>query len=187
MSRQNRADASWRDRLSNVTISGPLAASSAREYVYTHGYEPPTGAWAVPIDWVPDRLELVGEIRWVEYISRKKFEGPRTFIFNHKFLGANKPWLARGVNRYGETAYAVLGGGYTVTAHGIEDDASDRRRPPSAGDRVRADLPRGVVGMGTMYGFGVGSRHIDLSGKGLVLAYTRGRRAQLYVVPDRQP
>ena len=178
----------WRQTLARVPIPEHHRRSTRKEYVYTHGYEPPTGTWLVPLDWIPSRLELLGQIDWIEYISRKKFEGPRTFIFNHKHRSANRPWLASGRNKYGEIAYAILGGGYTVTAHGIEDDPSDNRSLDNK--RVQIDLPDALTGMGKMFGFGYDrNRELDLSEAGLVLVYTREpqKPANLYVVPDAVP
>ena len=144
----------------------------------------PTGTWAVPTDWIPQRLAVLGPIRWIEYVSRKRFEGPRTFIFNHKHRLRNLPLIAHGVNRYGERAFAVLGGGYTITAHGIEDDPRDTRELPTGDSMVPRLLPRRLVGMGRMYALGYGrDSTLDLSGAGLVLAYVREPQAQLYIVP----
>ena len=174
----------WRASLSGVSIDPSDRRANELEYEYTHGYPAPTGTWAVPTDWIPQRLAVLGPIRWIEYVSRKRFEGPRTFIFNHKHRLRNLPLIAHGVNRYGERAFAVLGGGYTITAHGIEDDPRDTRELPTGDSMVPRLLPRRLVGMGRMYALGYGrDSTLDLSGAGLVLAYVREPQAQLYIVP----
>lgn len=177
--------ASWRESLRRATIDDATRRRNEAEYVYTHGYSAPTGTWPVPRDWIPERLRVLGKIRWIEYVSRKKFEGRKTFIFNHKHRLPNAPLIADGVNRYGERAFAVLGGGYTITAHGIEDDPRDTRSLPAGVSKVPTLLPLGLVGMGRMYGVGYGTDStLDLSRSGLVLAYVREPVAQLYIVPD---
>ncbi len=199
LKRKWRADLARRER---DLIDARSRARNEKEYQYTHGYEPESGTWLVPLDWLPRRLEVVGPIDWVEYVSRKKFEGPKTYIFHHDHEIEHRPWLARGRNDYNEVAYAVLGGGYTITAHGIEDDPTDRRDIPMKSTfRVPRTLPNSIVGMGKAFGIGyrIGkrnsadrqsswtwqSRELDLSDSGLVLAYRRGRNAQLYFVPER--
>ena len=179
-----RPKRSWREALSGVAIDPSDRRANELEYEYTHGYPAPSGTWAVPLDWIPQKLTVLGPIRWIEYVSRKKFEGPRTFIFNHKHRLSNLPRIAEGVNSYGERAFAVLGGGYTITAHGIEDDPRDTREVPPGDSWVPRLLPKRLVGMGKMYALGYGrDSALDLSGAGLVLAYVREPKAQLYIVP----
>jgi len=184
-----RAD--WRRDYANASIDPEVRRANEAEYVYTHGYAPSKGTWAVPLYWQPAHVTVLGEIRWIEYVSRKVFEGPKTFIFNHKHVHPNRPFIARGYNDYGDDAYMILGGGYKITAHGIEDDPLDERVMPGPDVptfRVPRALPKSVVGMGTMFGVGyscdVGMVELDLSRKRLVLAYKRAPGG-LYIVPDR--
>lgn len=184
----------WRRDLAareDALIDPKVREALEREYRYTHGYEPSTGVWLVPSLWYPEAAELVGRILFVEYISRKTFEGPERFIFRHDHEIDHRPWLACGRNTYGELAYLVLGGGYVVTAHGIEDDASDERDVPDLpAFRVPRRFPRSVTGMGKMHGFKYealdgSQKHVDLSRDHLVLGYVREPRSRLYIYPDR--
>lgn len=183
----------WRDQIAREErrlIDPSVRAANEREYLFTHGYEPQDGTWLVPIDWIPTQLELMGQIDWVEYTTQKRFESPlrpRTFIFHHDWRQDHRPWLARGRNSFGEIAYAILGGGYKITAHGIEDDATDPRDIPSSPQfRVDRLIPESIVGMGKAFGFGYGQgRELDLSDDGIVLAYTRRGRARLFLVPGK--
>lgn len=184
--------AKWKSALAAVRIAPKDAQASRAEYIYTHGYEPKDGIWAVPRKWYPKHATLLGEIRWIEYVSKKKFEGPRTFIFNHKHEIERRPYIARGYNDFGERCFLIVGGGYKITAHGIEDDPDDRRDVPGPGTpsfTVPRAMPKHVVGMGKMFGVGYedasGEAELDLSDAGLVLAYVREPHGSLYIVPDR--
>lgn len=186
----------WREQLAKEEknlIGADELRRNEDEYRDKHGYNP-NRSWLVPRDWMPRRLVVLGPIVWVEYISRKKFEGPKTFIFHHDHELSTRPRLAGGVNSYGERSWGVFGGGYVVTPHGIEDSAEDHRTCPSSGYVSGVRLPLALHGMGTMFGFGYVDqegvrRELDLSDRKLVLMYayqgTGSKRvATLYIVPD---
>jgi len=168
-------DASTRKRL----------APAVAEYVNTHGFQP---KYAFESQLIVEAFAAVqGRILWVEYVSRKIFEdeGKREFIFHHDFEGKKKPYLASG-----QLQSYVLGGGYTVTPHGIEDDASDKREHVTTG-RFQLDLraPPSLTGMGIMQGFGIETadgekKDIDFSkGPRCILAYNHEPGVkQLFIV-----
>jgi hypothetical protein len=134
-------------------------------------------------------VRVQGEIQWVEYTTRKKFEGDETFIFHHDHEILKKPYIA-----HGHGIWAVLGGGYTVTPHGIEDDPQDTRDLPQD-QRFLADLstPESVTGMGIMYAVGYLAsgqmKTVDFHkmSRPPILCYNHeGQPKQLYIVPVSQ-
>lgn len=177
-------------RVAKSLLTPAVLRKVLREYEFTHGYAPPDGTRLIPNDWLPERATLLGPLRWIEYVSRKKFEGPKYYIFHHDFRGANRVQIAKGRNRYGAPAWIFVGGGYTVTAHGIEDDASDNRIVPSEKTfRIETSLPPHLVGMGSMFGFEYTDKHghlqqEHLDHQSLVLAYVRKPIPMLYIVPN---
>lgn len=184
----------WREALSrreSSLIRPEDREANEREYRVTHGYEPETGTWLVPRRWHPPSAQVLGKIEFVEYISRKDFEGLERYIFHHDHEIDHRPFLASGVNEYDEVAYMILGGGYKVTPHGIEDDEVDPRDIPDLpAFRVPRELPANLTGMGKMFSFRLtdktgAQRTLDLSRAGLVLGYVRKPRSRLYTCPDR--
>lgn len=126
-----------------------LDPAAVEEYVNSHGFSP-TRLYCVKGLAAPKMVTILGVIPWIEYVTRKRFEGQSPFIFHHDFEGENRPYLAAGQGRY-----FLLGGGYTVTPHGIEDDPADDERLPK-GRRFLKDLsvPQSVTGMGDMWSIG---------------------------------
>jgi hypothetical protein len=157
---------------------------AVKEYVRSHGFSPTQ--WYEMRTPPPKKIVVVGEIQQIEYTTRKDFEGEETFIFQHDFEGAKKPYLAK----EGERCF-VIGGGYTVTPHGIEDDASDRRDLPRRDAfKMRIATPRVVTGMGDMYSLTIktpqGRVEVVRWSKSnkAVLAYNfGGKTKQLYILP----
>lgn len=232
-----------------------LIRRTEEEYVYTHGFQPEDGTWKVRSGF-PRRASLCGQVAWVEYISRKKFEGNEHFIFHHDWSISRKPWLACGYDAgprgvvasvhvssgahscsavmtddmevtvkkgdsvdavgtwdpvscsvrwrgkvsldragvdakilavsAGKSRFAFVGGGYTVTAHGIEDDPDDKRDIP--GGKTFSEcftLPDAITGMGVLHKIGyVDGRTHEFERGDHVLAYTRNP-AVLYCVPRK--
>ena len=158
--------------------------TAVKEYVRSHGFSPTQ--WYEVSTPSPKKIVVLGEIQQVEYTTRKDFEGDETFIFQHDFEGSKKPYLAKGEGRY-----YVLGGGYTVTPHGIEDDDSDRRDISKSGSfRTKIVIPRVVTGMGDMYSLTIktpqGRVEVVRWSKNnkAVLAYNYGGKTkQLYILP----
>jgi len=127
---------------------------------------------------------------WIEYTTRKKFEGAETFIFHHDYELEKKPFIA-----HGHGTWAVVGGGYTVTPDGIEDDPRDERDLPDVPLFLVPPLaiPESVTGMGVMYAVGYHDgnelRTVDFSqrSKPPILSYNHeGEPKQLYIVPVSQ-
>lgn len=161
--------------------------AAALEYVKSHGFQP-TKLYCLRRP-APKRVRILGEQQWIEYTTRKDFEGDETFIFHHDFEGEKKPFIA-----YGHGSWVVVGGGYTVTPHGIEDDPQDERELPDV-PQFLADLstPESVTGMGVMYAVGYNDgtkiRTVDFSKKSKppILSYNHeGEPKQLYIVPVSQ-
>ena len=157
---------------------------AVKEYVRSHGFSPTQ--WYEVSTPSPKKIVVMGEIQQIEYTTRKDFEGEEIFIFQHDFEGAKKPYLAK----EGELCF-IIGGGYTVTPHGIEDDASDRRDLPRRDVfKMRIVTPRVVTGMGDMYSLTIktpqGRVEVVRWSKNnkAVLAYNfGGKTKQLYILP----
>jgi hypothetical protein len=161
--------------------------SAVGEYIRSHGFDP-TEAFCVDLP-NEEKVTVLGEIQWVEYVTRKKFEGDEYFIFHHDFEGDKKPYLARGKSRY-----FVIGGGYTVTPHGIEDDDKDPRTLPTGKSfRLNLRCPPTLTGMGDMKSFGIVTHSgeeqtvgFDKGQEKQILAYNHDRAAkQLWLVPTQ--
>jgi len=132
----------------------------------------------------PEDVVVLGRIHWVRYGSRKDFEGDEDFLFEHEFELDHKPYLAKGEGRH-----FVLGGGYTVIAHGIVDDPDDRRDVPKGKDVFEVDLstPSTLTGMGRMHSFDYENADGDVVSvrvRGSLAYNTYGRTKTLYVVPS---
>ena len=162
---------------------------AAEEYVRTHGFHP-TEQWCVPGWRTADKGRIEGLIRQVEYITRKRFEGEKTYLFYHDFTADHNPWLATGQGQF-----FIVGGGYTVTPHGIEDDDDDPRDIPDPREHEWVDfpvrVPRSHTGMGKLVSFTIETangktRRLDFqsAGRRALLTYNpRGAVKTLYVVP----
>lgn len=164
-------------------LSDPDIKLLRDDYRAKHGgFEAETLHLSKPV--VPHRVKVIGEIRRIYYTSSKKFEDPNPrakILFFHDNEAENKPFYASG-----EGAHAILGGGYTVTDHGIEDDVHDKRSIPRGIFTADLRSPERCVGMGKMYGLVLkGGKEIDLRSKHLILAYAKIKGSQtLFLVPE---
>ncbi len=166
--------------------SSTRAVSRARtEYRRTHGYSP-SETYTVRTR-TPQDARVIGAVDYIEYVTRKDFEGPKEYNFHHDWEGEKRPLLL-----FGEGLYILAGGGYKITPDGIEDDDTDRRSVPTGTSRMDLSVPRTVTGMGVLMAIGYtaqnGSRHVVyFPREDRVLAYTaRGDRARMFIVerPD---
>ena len=115
-----------------------------KEYLDKHGYNP-TEIHMVEFI-APSSINVGSRIKHIQYITRKTFEGKETLIFDHEFEGSNKPFYAKANDG---TKNHIVGGGFTITPHGIEDDDNNTYVPE---DETLEDLspPQNCPGMGKM-------------------------------------
>lgn len=152
----------------------------SKEYIDKHGFEP-TQVHVVAT-YPPKRIEIKGIIKHVLYKSRKSFEGTAEYMFDHEFEGPLRPYY--GVCQSGR--HFILGGGFTVTPHGIEDEESNTYDIPQGESYQNCAFPSKIAGMGDMYSL------ILLDGKEVkipnhVLGYAKidnGKRYGLYITPN---
>lgn len=153
----------------------------AEEYRDKHGFDP-CCVHAVEYE-PPKKVTLQGRVKHVLYKSRKDFEGDAVYLFDHEFEGKIKPYYATG-----DGHHVFVGGGYTVTPHGIEDDEKNKHDIRSGEFYEDLNMPSKMAGMGEMKYLVIEDintgKEREVHIPGCILAYARlpSKRYQLYIV-----
>ncbi len=155
-------------------------SSLRKEYKDKHGYDPTE---IHMIEFIPpSSIKVIGQIKHIHYITRKTFEGDETLIFDHEFEGRNKPYYAVSVDK-GSAKHHIVGGGFTITPHGIEDEDSNTVTPEDE-DITDLSPPQNCPGMGKMLAL-ILDNNKKITFDSEILCYAKvGDRFRLYILPE---